>query len=280
MVSEWEFKKAIEAGIPAEKIVFSGIGKNENEIRYAIANNCFQINVESLAELKKINQIAKGLGKVQNIGIRINPDVQSDTHEKITTGSLENKFGISVNETLEIFNKTNEFSSLSITAIAFHIGSNIKDLSPFKNSFEVAFKIIKSGVTTKLINGPVSKKNFLNKKFLGLTEYIADKFLIKKNAMLIYNKNLSVCPVTTHLPLKLVSRNINKKIIVNYKDGPFEYLDNYWIFKDDKNGCEVEFMVDFKFKSVFLQTLMETLFSEAVKKMVRAFEKRANELYN
>jgi coenzyme Q-binding protein COQ10 len=74
--------------------------------------------------------------------------------------------------------------------------------------------------------------------------------------------------------------NMNKKIIVNYKDGPFEYLDNYWIFKDDKNGCEVEFMVDFKFKSVFLQTLMETLFSEAVKRMVRAFEKRANELYN
>ena len=74
--------------------------------------------------------------------------------------------------------------------------------------------------------------------------------------------------------------NINKKIIVNYKDGPFEYLDNYWIFKDDKNGCEVEFMVDFKFKSVFLQTLMETLFSEAVRRMVGAFEKRANDLYN
>ena len=74
--------------------------------------------------------------------------------------------------------------------------------------------------------------------------------------------------------------NINKKIIVNYKDGPFEYLENYWVFKDNKNGCEVEFMVDFKFKSVFLQTLMETLFSEAVRKMVGAFEKRANELYN
>ena len=74
--------------------------------------------------------------------------------------------------------------------------------------------------------------------------------------------------------------NINKKIIVNYKDGPFEYLENYWVFKDNKNGCEVEFMVNFKFKSVFLQTLMETLFSEAVHRMVGAFEKRANELYN
>ena len=74
--------------------------------------------------------------------------------------------------------------------------------------------------------------------------------------------------------------NINKKIIVNYKDGPFEYLENYWVFKDNKNGCEVQFMVDFKFKSIFLQTLMETLFSEAARRMVGAFEKRANELYN
>ena len=74
--------------------------------------------------------------------------------------------------------------------------------------------------------------------------------------------------------------NFNKKIIVNYKDGPFEHLENYWVFKDNKNGCEVQFMVDFKFKSIFQQTLMETLFSEAVRKMVGAFEKRANELYN
>ena len=74
--------------------------------------------------------------------------------------------------------------------------------------------------------------------------------------------------------------NINKKIIVNYKSGPFEYLQNHWIFNENKKGCEVEFMVNFKFKSVFLQTLMETLFAEAVKRMVSAFENRANQLYN
>ena len=74
--------------------------------------------------------------------------------------------------------------------------------------------------------------------------------------------------------------NKNKKIIVDYKDGPFDYLQNYWIFKDDPVGCEIEFMVDFKFRSVFLQTLMETLFNEAVRKMVEAFENRANNLYN
>ena len=72
----------------------------------------------------------------------------------------------------------------------------------------------------------------------------------------------------------------NYKIIVNYKDGPFEYLYNYWIFKEKSAGCEIEFMVEFKFKSIFLQTVMESLFSEAVKKMVRAFENRANYLYN
>ena len=71
-----------------------------------------------------------------------------------------------------------------------------------------------------------------------------------------------------------------KKIIVDYKDGPFEYLQNYWLFKENPVGCEIEFMVDFKFKSIFLQTLMETFFNEAVKRMVKAFENRANELYN
>ncbi len=71
----------------------------------------------------------------------------------------------------------------------------------------------------------------------------------------------------------------NYKIIVNYKDGPFEHLSNYWIFKDNPKGCEVEFMVDFKFKSNFLQTIMETLFTEAVLRMVKAFENRADQLY-
>ena len=73
--------------------------------------------------------------------------------------------------------------------------------------------------------------------------------------------------------------NIKNVIKVEYMDGPFERLENYWVFKENNEGCIVEFMVDFKFKSVFLQTIMETLFSEAVKRMVKAFETRANELY-
>jgi len=82
-----------------------------------------------------------------------------------------------------------------------------------KNSFQIAFKILSDGITTKFINGPISKKSFLKKKYLGVTEYLASKFKIKKNAMLIFNKNLSVCPVTTHLPLKNVVKGITRKAI-------------------------------------------------------------------
>ena len=83
------------------------------------------------------------------------------------------------------------------------------------DSFELAFKIIKKYKIFKFINGPISKKNFLNKKFLGITEYISKKFDTKNTCMLIYNKKLSVCPITTHLPIKLVTKQISKKIITN-----------------------------------------------------------------
>ena len=83
-----------------------------------------------------------------------------------------------------------------------------------KDCFDVAFKILKSGLTNKMINGPINKSKFLNKKFLGMTEYISKKFHSKKTAMLIYNKEISVCPITTHLPLKMVSKKINQKLIV------------------------------------------------------------------
>tara|TARA_Y100000741_G_scaffold345795_1_gene311576 strand:- start:1345 stop:2307 length:963 start_codon:yes stop_codon:yes gene_type:complete len=82
-----------------------------------------------------------------------------------------------------------------------------------KECLHIAFKLIKSKYSSKLINGPISKKTFLKKKNLGMTEYIAEEFKVKKKAMLIYNKELSVCPLTTHLPLKSVAKNINKKNI-------------------------------------------------------------------
>jgi len=82
-----------------------------------------------------------------------------------------------------------------------------------EKSFNIAIKLLKNGYSDKLINGPISKKTFLNKKYLGITEYLTKKFLVNKSAMLIYNKELSVCPITTHLPLKLVTKKINEKLI-------------------------------------------------------------------
>ena len=93
-----------------------------------------------------------------------------------------------------------------------------------KNSFELAFKIIKKYKIIRFINGPISKKYFLRKEFLGITEYISEKFLTKKTCMLIFNKKLSVCPITTHLPLKLVSKKITKKNIIN----KITLIDNFY----------------------------------------------------
>ena len=89
----------------------------------------------------------------------------------------------------------------------------VKSNNYINKCFNIAFQIIKSGKTNKFINGPIVKKTFLKKKFLGMTEFISDKFQVKKKAMLIYNKQLSVSPITTHLPLKYVSKKINKKLI-------------------------------------------------------------------
>ena len=83
-----------------------------------------------------------------------------------------------------------------------------------KESFDVAFKLIRNGYSYKFINGPINKKSFLNRKFLGITEYISSNFKQKKVGMLIYNKELSVCPITTHLPIRLVARKITKKLIM------------------------------------------------------------------
>ena len=87
-----------------------------------------------------------------------------------------------------------------------------------KECFDIAFKLLKKKISNKLINGPINKSSFLNKKFLGITEYISKKFNVKKNAMLIYNKELSVCPITTHLPLKKVAKQITKKEIYEKVD--------------------------------------------------------------
>ena len=111
-------------------------------------------------------------------------------------------------------NKTINLININYENTKFLKKKSLNTRNYINQSFNVAFKILKIGLTDKIINGPINKDKFLNKKFLGVTEYIASKFNIKKNAMLIFNKKLSVCPLTTHLPLKLVSKRISKKLIM------------------------------------------------------------------
>ena len=110
-------------------------------------------------------------------------------------------------------------NKINIIDVNYNNNLNFKKISNLSNNyiencFETSFKILKSGITDKFINGPISKNTFLNKKFLGITEYLAKKTKANRNAMLIYNKKLSICPITTHLPLKLVVKNITKKKII------------------------------------------------------------------
>ena len=136
VVSLGEFKRCLLAGVDPKKIVFSGVGKTTEEIVEALNNDIFQINVESEAELININEIAKSLGKVATIGLRVNPDVDAKTHEKITTGKKENKFGIDLKDAPIFFSKASTLSNVSMKSLAVHIGSQLLELSPYKSAYE------------------------------------------------------------------------------------------------------------------------------------------------
>lgn len=132
-VSGNEVRAALEAGFPAQKVVFAGVGKADKEIIYALQNDIFAFNVESIEELFVIDELAASLGKTAQVALRINPNVDAQTHQYITTGLDENKFGIAhwqLNDTLDALQQC---SHVSLVGIHFHIGSQIVDLNVFKS---------------------------------------------------------------------------------------------------------------------------------------------------
>ncbi len=135
VVSGGEFKRARAAGIPASRIVFSGVGKTDVEIADALKAGVWQINVESEPELETISRIADSLGVTAPVAIRINPDVDARTHEKITTGKSENKFGIEWTRAHEVYTRAAGLPAVGIVGVAVHIGSQLLDLSPFKDAY-------------------------------------------------------------------------------------------------------------------------------------------------
>ena len=132
-VSGNEISAALKNGFKSSEIAFAGVGKTDEEISLAIDNNIFSFNVESIPELEVINQIAEQKGKIANIALRINPDVDANTHKYITTGTEENKFGINVWELQDLIESLGEYSNLSLQGLHFHIGSQITDMTVFKS---------------------------------------------------------------------------------------------------------------------------------------------------
>lgn len=132
-VSGNEVKCAINNGFNPKEIVFAGVGKSDEEIRYALETEIFSFNCESAMELEVINELAGKNGKTASVALRINPNVDAYTHKYITTGLEENKFGINAHEFEAIAEKLKGLNNLRLTGLHFHIGSQITDLTPFRN---------------------------------------------------------------------------------------------------------------------------------------------------
>lgn len=138
VVSGGEYQRALAAGVSGEKIVFSGVGKTQDEMRMALLGGIRQFNVESEAELLALSQVASSLDKIAPITIRVNPDVDAKTHEKIATGKKENKFGIPINRASEVYALAASLPGIDVIGIDVHIGSQLTDLAPFEEAY---FKI-------------------------------------------------------------------------------------------------------------------------------------------
>ncbi|MEP2922027.1 diaminopimelate decarboxylase [Sulfitobacter sp.] len=135
VVSQGEYLRAKAAGVPGDRIVFSGVGKTAEEIRVALEGGIRQFNVESEPEMEVINAVALELGKVAPITIRVNPDVDAKTHAKIATGKSENKFGIPISRAREVYAMAAAFPGIEVVGIDVHIGSQLTDLAPFEQAY-------------------------------------------------------------------------------------------------------------------------------------------------
>jgi len=137
VVSGGELKRALAAGIPPSKILFSGVGKTEEELRAALAADILCLNVESEPELELLSRVAVEMGKTARISVRVNPDVDAGTHAKISTGKSENKFGIPIAHARAVYARAANLPGLQITGVDMHIGSQITDLGRLETAYRI-----------------------------------------------------------------------------------------------------------------------------------------------
>ncbi len=135
VVSEGELRRARAAGVPADRIIFAGVGKTREEMACALGEGILGFNVESEPELEALSEVAAGLGMSARIALRVNPDVDAKTHAKISTGKAENKFGIPFQDAPRLYDRARNLPGIKVAGIHMHIGSQITDLQPFRDAF-------------------------------------------------------------------------------------------------------------------------------------------------
>ncbi|MFZ9180356.1 MAG: diaminopimelate decarboxylase [Rickettsiales bacterium] len=181
-VSAGEIYRAIEAGIDPKKIVFAGVGKTREDMIFAFENGVEEFSVESIEEMFLLNEVAINLGKIAKFSVRVNPDVDAKTHDKISTGRKGDKFGIDFDNALEVYNIASKLLGLEIYGIAMHIGSQIIDLNPFEKAFyklkNLYSELTKLGFKIKNLDfGGGIGINYKNESTIDIKEYVG---LIKK----------------------------------------------------------------------------------------------------
>src|SRR5258708_22907173 len=142
VVSLGELQRARAAGIPPDKIMFSGIGKTARELAAAVAEGILCVNVESEPELDLLSGIAAGKGCTANVSLRVNPDIDAKTHAKIATGKAENKFGIPISRARAVYAHAAKLRGVRVTGVDMHIGSQITDLQPFDDAFALLSQFV------------------------------------------------------------------------------------------------------------------------------------------
>lgn len=191
IVSGGELYRALQAGCPVEKIVYASVGKTDKEIEEAIRNKILFFNVESVPELENINRIAKNLGRVVQVAIRINPDVEPKTHKYITTGKITNKFGIDFKAARQILLLRKAFSNVRINGLHIHIGSQITESAPYVAAIDKIVDFIaelrKKGIKLEYLNIGGGLGIIYDKETPQTAQKFADKImpLLKKTGLKI-----------------------------------------------------------------------------------------------
>ena len=221
VVSIGELIKALKAGIKANKIVFSGVGKTEEELKFAINKKILLINCESESEAKIIDKIARRSNKKISIGFRLNPDIDAKTHKKISTGKANNKFGVSIKNFSIFFQEIKKLKNIKLEALSVHIGSQILTDVPYKKVLTVLSKLIKNlNLNLKYIDlGGGFGINYNKKdKPINLKKYsnLVHSFSKKLNCKIIFEPGRSIVGNAGVLVSKIqyIKNGTNKKFII------------------------------------------------------------------